>query len=720
MVKIPDGWKAIEDLKINDLVVAKDGTYTKVTGVYPQGELELFKITFEDGRTAECCADHLWNVYHSDFDAVQRNGIRKPINGYGKSFKTLDTATIKRRLSSGTNWSKRHYIDLVMPENNSVKNFYIDPYIVGCMIGDGAPNNNSSRFLIPTYSILDRISSKLKPGYKISIWSESKSFIECGIIIDRESKEFKDVSNLLKHKNRYTAEFKKLGLLIKSSSSRFIPEGYMNGSIDQRFELMRGLMDSDGSVATDGKMRYDTSSFRLAMDVQRLVWSLGGIAKVRLYKSKDCYSVLIRVKNPLSIVTKPEGRAERIKDHNQYSKTLKLRINSIEPIGVDKATCIAVDHPEKLFVIKDYIVTHNTLIGLATVAERKKRTVVLLSGYLEKWWGDILGTLDISEDRMYLVQGVKSIDKLIDEYKMFNTLDYDIFIIAGTTFSNFVRDTESGAINYIKAEKFLDMLEFDTLLVDEVHERFFSVYQFCLYCNPSLILAMTATFTSSNEYVKKFQDMMFPKPTRLNFVAINKYINTLAVHYRLNSQMNIKYKNQGMYSHDVYENSTIIKNRNRLLNYVEMIEHYIDTEFLDKDYKKGNKLVIFVASIRFATMLTEYLKNRYKNLEVKRYVDDDEYENVIKPDVRVSTMQSAGTAVDIPGLTVVLNTVLAKSPVRNKQSHGRLREIEDVEVKYIYFYCRDIDKHKEFNRVRTDQLRPYSKTYREAEYIKKI
>ena len=345
---------------------------------------------------------------------------------------------------------------------------------------------------------------------------------------------------------------------------------------------------------------------------------------------------------------------------------------------------------------------------------------MLLSGYLEKWWGDILGTLDISEDRMYLVQGVKSIDKLIDEYRMFNTLDYDIFIIAGTTFSNFVRDTESGAINYIKAEKFLDMLEFDTLLVDEVHERFFSVYQFCLYCNPSLILAMTATFTSSNEYVKKFQDMMFPKPTRLNFVAINKYINTLAVHYRLNSQINIKYKNQGMYSHDVYENSTIIKNRNRLLNYVEMIEHHIDTEFLDKDYKKGNKLVIFVASIRFATMLTEYLKNRYKNLEVKRYVEDDEYENVIKPDIRVSTMQSAGTAVDIPGLTVVLNTVLAKSPVRNKQSHGRLREIEDVEVKYIYFYCRDIDKHKEFNRVRTDQLRPYSKTYREAEYIKKI
>ena len=150
------------------------------------------------------------------------------------------------------------------------------------------------------------------------------------------------------------------------------------------------------------------------------------------------------------------------------------------------------------------------------------------------------------------------------------------------------------------------------------------------------------------------------------------------------------------------------------------MKYFIDTEFLDKDYKKGNKLVIFVASIRFATMLTEYLKNRYKNLEVKRYVEDDEYENVIRPDIRVSTMQSAGTAVDIPGLTVVLNTVLARSPIRNKQSHGRLREIKDTEVRYIYFYCTDIRKHKEFNNVRTEQLRPYSKTYREVCYDKKI
>lgn len=342
-----------------------------------------------------------------------------------------------------------------------------------------------------------------------------------------------------------------------------------------------------------------------------------------------------------------------------------------------------------------------------------------MPGYVQKWESDTLNTLDIDPSRVFTIQGFKSIEKLIHEYKMFGKLDYDLFIIAGATFSNFIRDSESRKVS-IRPEEFLDMLDFGTLLIDEIHERFFTVYQFCLYCNPETIVGMTATFTSSNEYVQKFQQMMFPSHTRLNFVPINKYINTIAVQYSLANTNSVKYKNGEMYSHDVYENSTIIKYRSRLLNYIEMLEYYIDTEYLDSNYKKGNKLVIFVASIRLATMLTEYFKSRYKNLDIRRYVGEDDYENVIEPDVRISTMGSAGTAVDIPGLTVVLNTVLAKTPVGNKQSHGRLREIKDTEVRYIYFYCIDIRKHKEFNRVRTEQLTPYSKTYKEIGYSKKI
>lgn len=616
-VKIPGGWKVIKDLKINDLVVAKDGTYTKVTGIYPQGELESYTIMFEDLRSRRCSGDHLWEVHRE----IIKNG--KYTIDFVKEVMT--TEKIMNLLKSDIGDS--FYIPTVTPEQCEDKAFDIDPEIYGMHI--------------------DRF---------------------------------------------YTDE-------------SF--DSYLEGSREQKIKLLEGLdyylgsknliLPSHGTYTFISVYEQDSKGMitkKLSVEkMEQLIWSLGGITTYgydRLGYFIDSY-----------------GRS--------LLKIQDVRKNNFK----EEMTCIAVEHPDKLFVVKDYIVTHNTIIGFSIVAKKQQKTVILLPSYLDKWQSDTLHTMDIESNRVFLIQGFKSIEKLIHEYKMFGKLDYDIFIIAGATFSNFIRDSESRKVN-IKPEEFLDMLDFGTLLIDEVHERFFTVYQFCLYCNPETIVAMTATFTSSNEYVQKFQQMMFPSHTRLNFVPINKYINTIAVQYSLANTNSVKYKNGDMYSHDVYENATIIKYRSRLMNYIEMIEYYIDNEYLDKNYKKGNKLLIFVASIRLATMLTEYLKSRYKNLDTRRYVGEDDYENVIEPDVRVSTMGSASTAVDIPGLTVVLNTVLARTPVGNKQSQGRLREIKDVEVRYIYFYCANIDKHRKFNNIRTEQLKPYSKTYKEITYNKKI
>lgn len=66
-VKTPEGWTPIGDLSVGDLVVAKDGSATEVTGVYPQGEVQLYRINFADGRWVECCAEHQWKVYAARF-----------------------------------------------------------------------------------------------------------------------------------------------------------------------------------------------------------------------------------------------------------------------------------------------------------------------------------------------------------------------------------------------------------------------------------------------------------------------------------------------------------------------------------------------------------------------------------------------------------------------------------------------------------------------------
>src|SRR5699024_2349364 len=58
----PNGYKLMGDIRIGDSVIGGDGKPKTVTGVFPQGEKEVYEITLEDGRKTRCCKDHLWNV----------------------------------------------------------------------------------------------------------------------------------------------------------------------------------------------------------------------------------------------------------------------------------------------------------------------------------------------------------------------------------------------------------------------------------------------------------------------------------------------------------------------------------------------------------------------------------------------------------------------------------------------------------------------------------
>ena len=55
----PIGWKQMGDVKVGDLVYSENGKPAQVLGVYPQGEQDVYKITFSDGTSTECSKDHL-------------------------------------------------------------------------------------------------------------------------------------------------------------------------------------------------------------------------------------------------------------------------------------------------------------------------------------------------------------------------------------------------------------------------------------------------------------------------------------------------------------------------------------------------------------------------------------------------------------------------------------------------------------------------------------
>lgn len=76
LIYTPYGPKKIGFADIGDIIYGDDGKLTTVVGVYPQGFVDMYKVTFEDGRSIVCCGQHRWKVkYHGDYKVMSTMGI---------------------------------------------------------------------------------------------------------------------------------------------------------------------------------------------------------------------------------------------------------------------------------------------------------------------------------------------------------------------------------------------------------------------------------------------------------------------------------------------------------------------------------------------------------------------------------------------------------------------------------------------------------------------
>lgn len=165
---------------------------------------------------------------------------------------------------------------------------------------------------------------------------------------------------------------KELGLEHHFSYDKFVPEQYKRGTIEDRLAIVQGLMDSDGCVDETGKsIEFSTSSKQLALDMQEIIWSLGGKAKIvsriPTYTHKGekkqgalNYRVYIKMRDDSLIFRLP-----RKKERCQPVRDLWDKIENLEYVRDDYSQCISVDHSEHLYITDDYIVTHNTWVGIS-------------------------------------------------------------------------------------------------------------------------------------------------------------------------------------------------------------------------------------------------------------------------------------------------------------------------------------------------------------------
>jgi len=144
---------------------------------------------------------------------------------------------------------------------------------------------------------------------------------------------------------------------------KFIPEIYMHGSIDQRIELLRGLMDS-GGVINHNRVSFVTDTKELHDGIRTLVQSLGGIV-IQTYNTSDNnpkYHTNIKVQfNPFKLVPKADKWTPSWKNPPSRAITGIERITDVEQ------QCIMVDAEDHLYLTDEFIVTHNTSIAKLAV-----------------------------------------------------------------------------------------------------------------------------------------------------------------------------------------------------------------------------------------------------------------------------------------------------------------------------------------------------------------
>ena len=350
------------------------------------------------------------------------------------------------------------------------------------------------------------------------------------------------------------------------------------------------------------------------------------------------------------------------------------------------------------------------LISLFSAQVDQSRTLVaVLPKYMEKWAEEITEKTDVKAKEIMMVAGSDQVKGLIELAKT-GQLKAKFVIISLTTLQNYFKAYEENRFSEdfltygCNPEELCELLGIGTLINDETHEHLYSVFKLMCYTNVPKVIALSGTLISEDYFIDRMQKLMFPKEIRFDKIKMAKYIKLYPVSYLFNKWPDPKIRTTAFgsknYSHIEFEKS-ITRRPELLNNYMRLIDYFVVYSFLSP-YKKGEKLAVYAGSIDMCTRITDYLKKKYPNLDVRRYVEDDPYENLIEPDIRVTTIQSGGTAFDIPNLTTILLTNSIYSPVSNYQTLGRLRNLKDKEMKFFYLYCPQIAKQKSYHEYRKE------------------
>lgn len=340
-IPTPKGIVRFGDLKEGDFVFDHYGKPTKVLKVYKRGFLDAYRVTLSDGRSTIVSGDHLWTVYRTPYS--NRNHTLELSEIIKEGVRTEDKRE-NRKFGR-----PKFYIPCQGIQEYTEKALPVNPYVFGAFTGNGCLTETGLTLSSNDCETVHKL--ELLLGEHVTAVRRS---------IKNYSWDFFDHVTRMKTSDFFEPLY---------SYEKYIPACYKYNSVENRFALLQGLFDTDGSVTVAGKhlhVTYSTVSKRLAEDIKEVLSSVGIVSTIVEDKrtgKRTSYKLNVNTTKEnkcklFSLARKKERCLLSVENKRIYNR---VAIRSIEKMPEKlEINCIYVDNEEHLYQCDDGIVTHNT------------------------------------------------------------------------------------------------------------------------------------------------------------------------------------------------------------------------------------------------------------------------------------------------------------------------------------------------------------------------
>lgn len=328
------GWKTVARVEKGDYVYTPDGSPVLVTGKSDVYEEQIYEVETDDGYVIECDGEHLWTVrFHGGkYQTYNTEQLYRRQQG-----EHLCTTRDGRIIYRGTQ-NLKDYRPPLLPVNHAVQyptqDLLVDPYVLGVWLGDGT----SKQAIITSHdddSPFVRAEIERR-GYQTSDQATKMTFGVLGLRV----------------------HLREIGVL----GNKHIPAQYLIGDINQRMDLLKGLMDTDGSVSKKGQCKFSQKSLEFICSVQELLNSLGIKNYLTTFRAKikdkdyGAHYALSFYKKDCAMLPR---KAARSFDPAPQNHARAIRIRKTDKVA--SVQCLQIANEDGLFLAgKGYTVTHNT------------------------------------------------------------------------------------------------------------------------------------------------------------------------------------------------------------------------------------------------------------------------------------------------------------------------------------------------------------------------